>query len=150
MPPDDCCDPTGSYRQSHRRQCFFHHPEYSVADPGRLRLRSVFLIKDFPRGVRAVCFLLLLARGSIAFCYQGGKARRRLHYGPSDSFPVDLCPGMGVIILQNSLIAAVRLSFKETCRCRIAHHISCRHPAGTQQHGGRRCKMNGISFFGFL
>ena len=86
----------------------------------------------------------------ITFCYQSGKARCRLHYGPSDSFPVDLCPGKGVISLQNSLIAAVRLSFKETCRCRIAHHISCRHPAGTQQHGGRRCKMNGISFFGFL
>ena len=57
---------------------------------------------------------------------------------------------MGVVILQNCLIAAVLLSFKETCRRCIAHHISCRHTAGTQQHGGRCCKMNGISFFGFL
>lgn len=140
MPPDDCCDPTGSYRQSHRRQCFFHHPEYSAADPGGLSLWRVFLIKGFPWGVRAVCFLLLLARGSIAFRYQGGKARCRLHYGPSDSFPIDLCPGMGVVILQNCLIAAVLLSLKETCRRCIAHHIPCRHPAGTQQHGGRCCK----------
>ena len=57
---------------------------------------------------------------------------------------------MGVVILQNCLIAAVLLSLKKTCRSCIAHHISCRHTAGTQQHGGRRCKMNGISFFGFL
>ena len=94
------------------------------------------------QGCVAVCGILpclcgidgKLALGQFR-CHTGGDLQRR----PALPGKINLCPGVGVIVLQNRTAAAVARSGEQTLRCGIAHHI----PGGQPHHAAEQHRRRG-------
>ena len=72
-----------------------------------------------------------------------------LHGGPALAGNVHLRPGVGVIVLQNGVPAAVLLLGKQALRRGIAHHIARRQPEHAEHNHRRRGKLHTVPLFGF-
>ena len=75
-----------------------------------------------------------LALGQLR-CHTGGDLQRR----PALPGKVNLCPSVGVIVLQNGTEAAVARSGEQTLRCSVAHHI----PGGQPHHAAEQHRCRG-------
>ena len=81
-------------------------------------------------------------------CYQhtGG----HLHGGPTLAVDVDLGPGMGIIVLQNGVPAAVRLLGEQALRRSIPYHIAGGQAEHAEHQRSRRGKLHAVAGLGLV
>ena len=136
-----------SSRNQHSHQ-YGQQPQGTARGSGRLQaLPGISAVgRSFALGGGGFRQIALVVGLFSRYQHAGG----HLHGGPALAVDVDLGPGVGVIVLQNGVPAAIRLPGEQALRRGVAHHIAGGQAKHAEHQRGRRGELHTVAGLGLV